>query len=278
MKSIIKFLFSVLLFTTVLSSCKKEENKVFFEGGTNPVLIASNTANMVLDTTDAANRIAIIFNWTNPDYKFNTGISSQDVTYILQVDTTGSNFTNRNLQEAAIVNDLRYKPSVKEFNSFFNKMGLRYGMPHNIEFRIKATLANGLAVPYYSNVIKIVVTPYLDVAVPVPTNGTLWVVGNAFAGGWNNPLSATYTTDQKFTKLSDTKYELIVNFVGGGGYKLVQEMGNWDTQYKAMDGTVFSDGLFERKNADPTFPGAVQAGRYKITVDFILGKYKVEKI
>jgi hypothetical protein len=278
MKNIIKFLFSALFLSALVTSCKKEENKVYLEGATNPVLVASSTATMVLDPFNAVNRTAITFSWTNPDYKFNTGVSSQDVTYILQVDTTGSNFTNPNIQEASIAKELSYKPTVKEFNGFFNKMGLKYDMPHNIEFRIKATLAGGLAAPVYSNVIKIKITPYLDVAVPVPVLGTLWVVGDAFVGGWNNPLAAPYITTQKFTQISVTKYELTVDFKGGGGYKLIQEMGQWGSQYHALDGTVFSDGSFEKKDSDPQFPGATVAGKYKITIDFITGKYKVEKI
>lgn len=278
MKNLIKLLFGSFLLTALLFSCKKDENKVYFEGGTSPVLSTTAPATMVLDTTKASATIALTFKWTNPQYKFNTGPSSQDVTYILQIDTTGSNFTNPKIQEVAIASGLSYSPTVKEFNSFFNKMELMYNKSHNIEFRIKATLAGGTAVPLYSNVLKMVITPYLDVVVPVPVEGTLWVVGDAFSGGWNNPLQAPYDAAQKFTKLSDTKYELIVNFVGGGGYKLIQKMGDWGSQYHALDGTVFTDGVFEKKDADPQFPGATVAGKYKITIDFITGKYKVEKI
>jgi hypothetical protein len=36
--------------------------------------------------------------------------------------------------------------------------------------------------------------------------------------------------------------------------------------------------VFELKDSDPQFPGATVAGKYKITIDFITGKYKVEKI
>jgi hypothetical protein len=280
MKNLIKSILGSFLFTAFLFSCKKDENKVYFEGGTDPVLTASSTADMVLDSTNAANVTAIVFNWTNPEYKFNTGISSQDVTYILQIDTSGSNFTNPKMQEVAIAKNLRYTPSVKEFNAFFNKMELRYGMPHHIEFRIKSTLAGGLAVPLYSNVIKMVITPYLDVAVPIPTHGTLWAIGNAFASGWDNPMKDPYTASQKFTQVSETLYTLTVNFVGGGTYKLIQDQGNWDTQYhpKYSADVPFDAGNFEKKNSDPGWVGPASAGTYKITINFITGTYKVEKV
>ena len=280
MKNLIKSLLSIFLVAVVFASCKKEENKVFYQGGTDPVLTASTTTDMVLDSTNAANRIAIVFNWTNPEYQFNTGISSQDVTYILQIDTTGSNFTNPKIQEAAISKNLRYSPTVKEFNAFFNKMELKYGLAHNIEFRIKATLANGLAVPLYSNIIKIVITPYLDVAVPIPTEGTLWAIGDAFASGWNNPMASPYDNSQKFTKVSETLYELTVNFIGGGHFKLIQKQGHWETQYhpKYSANVPFDGGDFERRDSDPGWSGSTVAGTYKITVNFVTGKYKVVKI
>lgn len=280
MKNILKIWLGYLALTAFLFSCKKEENKVTFDGGTAPVLTASSTANLVLDSTDAANKRGISFTWTNPDYKFNTGPSSQDVTYILQIDTTGSDFTNPNIQEVSIANDLKYYPTVKEFNAFFNKMGLRYGLPHNIEFRLKATLANGLAVPLYSNVVKIIITPYLDVAVPIPDNGTLWAIGNAFASAWDNPMKAPYDVNQKFTRVSETLYELEVNFVGGGTYKLIQKQGDWDSQYRPKyDANVpFDGGNFERRNSDPGWNGPASAGKYKITINFITGTYKVEKV
>lgn len=279
MKHTIKFLLGFFFGMLFLLSCKKEENKVYFEGGTAPVLTASSTTDMVLDTTNAANTKAILFSWTNPDYKFNTGVSSQDVTYVLQVDTTGSNFTNPNIQEVSISNDLKLNPTVKELNGYLNKMGLLYDIPHNIEFRIKATLAGGLAVPLYSNVIKIKITPYLDVVVPIPNDGSLWALGNAFASGWDNPMKDPYTSSQQFTKVSLTLYELVVNFKGGGNFKLIQKQGDWDSQYrpKYSADVPFDAGNFERRNADPGWNGPASAGTYKITVDFVTGKYKIVK-
>jgi len=282
MKKIFQYLFTGAVAVSLISSCKKDEQKVYFEGSTPPVLTASSTATVVLDSTNAANRTGITFTWTNPDYKFTTGVSSQDVTYVLQIDTTGSNFTNPSLQEVSISKDLEFKPSTKEFNAFFNKMGLKYDLPHDIEFRLKAALAGGVAVPVYSNVVKIKITPYLDVAVPIPFDGTLWGIGNAFAAGWTNPMSPSDNAVQKFTRVSETLYVLTTNFVGGGNFKLIQRQGDWDLQYrpKYANGAdvPFATGNFERKNADPGWNGPASAGAYKITVNFITGTYKIEKL
>jgi hypothetical protein len=158
-------------------------------------------------------------------------------------------------------------------------MLLKTGMEHNIEVRIKASLANSTTA-LYSNILKLKATPFMPPPkVPVPTEGTLWIVGNATAGGWNNPLGAPYIDTQKFTQDPNTYtlYTLTVDFIGGGGYKLVQKMGVWGTQYHALDGSIVSGGSFELKDSDPQFPGPAEAGTYKVTVDFQLGKYYVEK-
>ena len=93
MKHISQLLFSIALLL-VMTGCEKAENKVYFEGGTPPQLSAS-TPIVVLEPGLESN-VALVLNWTNPDYKFTTGISSQDVTYTLEMDTLGGNFNSSN--------------------------------------------------------------------------------------------------------------------------------------------------------------------------------------
>ena len=259
----------------LLWSCEKEENKIYYEGGTAPSLAASSTAALVL--TDAnKNNTAVKFSWTNPNYNFTTGLSSQNVTYTLQVDTTGANFTNPAMQQVAIANDLSITYTGKDLNAILTKLNLTENAPHNVEFRIISTLTNN-SVPLISNVIKIVITPYLDVAVPVPTAGTLWATGDAFASGWGNPLPSPYDVNQKFTKVSTTLYELVVNMNASGAYKLIQTQGNWTTQYHMVTGGTASSGTFEYGDANPAFPAPSVAGSYKLTFNFKTGTYTVVK-
>lgn len=282
MKSILKLLFGSLVLGVGITSCEKDENKIYYEGATAPVLTASSTAAMVLNK-DNKDDVAVKFTWTNPDYRFTTGVSSQDVTYTLQFDTAGANFTSPNIQERAIAKELGVTLTVKDLNSFLSKMELNAGTAYNMDIRVKASLINS-ALPLYSNVIKIKITPYLDFAVEPPgtagnnySDGTLWVVGDAFAGGWNNPLLAPYNVTQKFTRIDVLHYELTATFNATGGYKLVQTMGVWGTQYHALDGTAALAGDFEKRDADPQFPSP-GAGNYKIEVNFQTGKYKLTKL
>lgn len=277
MKNMIKLMFGTLFTAAILLSCKKDENKVYFEGGTNPVLKVSSSANLFLDSTKK-NTTALTFNWTNPEYKFNTGISSQTVTYILQVDTTGSNFSNPSIQETSISADLSTSFTVKQVNTFLNKLLLERDIPHNMEFRIKSTI-NG-TVPLYSNVVKIVITPYLDVAVPLPppvppaTIGALYITGNAMPSDWTNAPP----TAQKCTRISLTEYTVTVNFAPGKFYKFLSNLGNWQPQYggKEANGGDFSANMGGGSDPD-AIPTPSVSGSYKITLNFVTGKYTVVK-
>lgn len=288
MKNFIKTILATVLMAATITSCKKDENKIFFSGGTNPVLSASSTANIVLASANNTNP-AVKFMWTNPNYQFTTGNSSQDVTYVLQVDTTGANFKNPKMQERAISNDLSVTLTVKELNTFLTKMELQAGVAHNMEFRIKSTLANN-TVPLYSNVIKISVNNYLDFVVeppgttganPIYSDGNLWIVGDAVASGWSNPLPAPYDVAQKFARAGGPAdvlhYVANITFNATGAYKLIQTQGVWSTQYHAIDGNAKLSGDFEKRDADPAFPSP-GAGLYKVEINFQTGTYKLTKL
>lgn len=267
-------MFLFFLLTTLVWSCDKDENKIYFEGGTAPVLAANKTV-LALSFATAADE-AVTFSWTNPNYQFTTGISSQNVSYVLEIDTTGANFTNPNKKALAISQDLSQTISVATFNDYLlNQLVLKPAKPHNLDIRIKSTLINS-SVPLYSNVLNFTVTPYaIPPKVKPPTDGTLWIIGSAVAGGWDNPIKAPFDVTQKFTRVSETLYELTVPLIAGGGYKLIQTNGVWGTQYHALDGTVVTGGDFEMKDSDPQFPAPAASGTYKITIDFQRGKYTV---
>jgi hypothetical protein len=272
---------SILLssfFLLVLVSCKKEENKIYYEGGTAPVLSAS-TATVTLEPGSEANT-AIALNWTNPNYKFSNGVSSHDVTYTLEIDTMGANFNSSKKYATVIANDLSKVYTVGELNGILgNTMLLQLSPRRNytLQARIVASIGSNVKLP--SNAISFTTKPFAPPPkVQPPTNSTLWATGDAFASGWSNPLGAPYDASQQFTKVSNTLYELTVNMPGGGGYKLIQIQGDWSTQYHMLAGGTWQGGNIEKKDSDPQFPGPPSAGNYKITVDFQLGKFSVVKL
>jgi hypothetical protein len=275
MKKIIKLLACLAITAIVFVSCKKEINGVTYLGGTAPALTASSLAPIVMVKADE-NKTWNTFTWTNPNYQFTTGNSSQDVTYTLQFDTTGSNFKNPNIQEIVVSKDLSRAVTIKEINTAMAKLGLMENLSHNVEIRLRSTLTNSSAA-LYSNVLKQVITNYLDVAVPLPTTGELYLVGDATAGGWNNPVPVP---TQKFTKTSGTTYEITVALTGGKEYLILPLNGDWGHKYAVKDKTVSglnAGGDFGFDLGD-NFPGPSASGNYKIVVDFKIGKFTVTKL
>ncbi|MBS1511146.1 MAG: SusE domain-containing protein [Bacteroidetes bacterium] len=283
MKRIINLSAAILLMVTALVSCKKEINNVTYLGGTSPALTATSLATVVLVKTDE-NKTWNTFTWTNPNYQMSTGISSQDVSYTLQFDTTGSNFTNPNIQEIVVSKDLSRAVTVKEINTALAKLGLLENVPHNLEIRVKSALTNNSAI-LYSNVLKCVITPYLDVAVVLPAdlptpganNGDLFLVGSATAGGWNNPVPVP---SQKFTRTSSTTYEITIALTGGQEYLFLPKNGDWGHKYAVKDKTLsgLNTGGDFLADANDNFPGPSVSGNYKIVVNFKTGKFTVTKL
>ena len=280
MKNISKFVFLLFILTTLIWSCSKDENKIYFEGGTAPVLTASKTA-IALSFANASNE-AITFSWTNPNYQFTTGISSQNVSYVLEIDTTGANFTNPNKKALAISQDLSQTISVGTFNDYLlNQLVLVPAKPHNLDVRIKSTLTNS-SVPLYSNILKYTVTPYAIPPKVVPPgtapnylDGKLYITGDATAKGWMAAGDAEALT-QKFTRKSATVYEITVPLTGGKSYVFVPIYADWTNKYciaTKNDPAEVNGGAFQFGGNDILAPAA--SGTYKITVDFQRGIFTV---
>jgi hypothetical protein len=275
MKRFILQISTLITAVVLLASCEKAENKEIFLGGKSPVLSASVSGSIPLSFATQDNQ-AVKFSWTNPDFEFASGISSQNVTYLLEIDEVGKNFAGPNKKSISVSNDLSVQYTQREFNIVLSDLKLKLGQSASIETRISASLGSD-ATKLASNTLRFNVTPFAPPPkVPLPTQNNLWVVGDAFESGWNNPLPDPFVNSQKFTKVSETVYELVVNFKGGGFYKMLQDNGVWGTQYHMIQGDA-NGGTFEKKDADPAFVGPSAPGSYKIVVNFQDGVFTVTK-
>jgi len=275
MKKYIQSLLFLCIMLVFFASCEKDEARDIYNGGTAPVLTASAKDSIGLNFNTENDR-AITINWTNPNYQFASGISSQNVAYTLEIDTVGANFNGPNKRTVSISQDLTVTYTQKAFNILIADLKVKPGKVAQLEMRLIASLGSP-ATNLISNKLTFKVLPYAPPPkVPIPTFGTLWVTGDAFASGWSNPLGAPYDVSQKFTKVSDTQYELIVALKSTGNYKIIQENGVWGTQYHKVSGDAYT-GIFEKKDSDPGFDAPAVAGNYKIVVDFQAGTYTVTK-
>ena len=114
------------------------------------------------------------------------------------------------------------------------------------------------------------VTPYLG---PVPPPSNLYIVGDATAGGWNNPVP---TPAQQFTRISLTDFQLTIALTAGKGYVFLPLNGDWAHKFggtSATGGTILADGAVPSSNT----PSPAVSGTYLIDVNFLTGQYTLTK-
>ncbi len=115
---------------------------------------------------------------------------------------------------------------------------------------------------------KYTVTPYTG-TVPIPDN--LYIVGDATAGGWNNPVPVPA---QQFTRINLTEFQLTLPLTAGKSYLFLPLNGNWDHKFGgagATGGTLLADNAVPGSNT----PAPAVSGTYKITVNFASNTYSV---
>jgi hypothetical protein len=279
MKHLSKLVFLSSLLFTVIISCKKDENKVFLEEGKNPVLTAS-TGTISL-TFANADKEAVKFTWTNPDYRFTTGISSQDVSYLVEIDKKGANFTSNNKQTVAVSKELSLSLAVGVLNDYLlNQLVLKPTVPVDIEVRVKSNL-NGAATRI-SNALSYNVTPYsIPPKVDTPSTSKLFITGSATPAGWQCACGEAENTAQQFKRQEGgLVYELpSITLTGGGSYLLLPKYADWGAKYGFTgannENNVDGDD-FKANGGDIKAPAAT--GNYKIVVDFQRGKFTVTKL
>lgn len=262
MKKVITSFLLFVLIGGVFSSCKKKVESIEFEGGTPPVFTIENlysqSDTLILNLEDSALPCLNLY-WTNPDYKFTTGVSSQNVTYTFQIDSAGADFFNAKKDAFSVNNDLSRALTVKDLNTYVSNLNLQdTSIIHKLDLRIMSSLLNS-SIPLFSNVINLFVKPYSP-AVP-----TLYITGTATGSGWvNNP-----PPDQKFTYIPSTgKFEITMNFQPSKAYKFLSVWGQWQPQYGGCGASGGDLKVNDGTGSDPVeIPTPAVAGTYKITVD-----------
>lgn len=226
-------------------------------------LTPSSTNPLVLQVTNG-NNTAVSFSWSASMYGNNS------INYALQIDTAGDNFANPQVKQYGTV--LNADLIVNDLNTACINAGAIGGSTKNIEFRIVSYLDNTYTNPLvYSNVVTIGVTTYT----PVPPN--LYIVGDATAGGWSNPVP---TPAQQFYKVDAYSFSIIANLTAGKSYLFLPLNGDWGHKYGgATDGvgaagTLLKDGDVPGSNT----PAPSSSGLYDIVVNFQTNKYTVTPV
>jgi hypothetical protein len=223
---------------------------------------------------------ALNIKWTNPEYTFTTGVSSQDVNYVLEMDSSGAAFANPNAKIYTQAIDLGVVYTVKELNALIVKLNLDTSVAKKLDFRVTATLKEPSSAGYFplASAIKSIWVKTYYVAPPPPPE--LWITGSACASDWTNSPSDV----QKFTWIAGKKFEITMSFVPDKQYKFLTKNGAWQPQWGIPKGTTpdpLGGPIDENPGtgSDPdAIPTPATAGSYKITVDLNLRTFTLAKL
>jgi hypothetical protein len=267
MKQILKtFLFTASL-AIVLFACEKVEPLVVYKNGVTAKLQASATT-IAPKVTDSLTPV-VTFNWTNPQY----ATDSSTVKYVIQIDSSGRNFSKA--ASVVLTNKSSHSMIAKDLNAILLNMGFKYNTAYKVDVRLVTSYANNNE-QLASNVLTLTVTPYVvPPKVTPPASKTLFLVGDATAGGWDNPTVPNPT--QQFTRVDSVTYQGKFYLIAGKQYLALPVHGSWTNKYSVANNNAFglAKGGDFGYNLSDNFPGPAVTGIYIIKFDFQAGKFTV---
>jgi hypothetical protein len=265
MKNILKFIYAASL-VIAFASCKKVGDLPLYSAGIRPTLAASAT-NIAPAATDS-DKAALTLSWTDAMH----ATSAANVKYTIEIDSAGKNFSNPFTK--IITGALNTTFTAKDLNTFLINNGYAIGSTVSLDVRVTSSYANNNE-SLSTDALRIKYTIYkIPPKVPVPTSGRLFLVGDATAGGWNNPVPVP---SQEFSKLDETTWAGVFQLIGGKQYLALPVNGDWSNKYSinnSLPTNTGSSGAFGY-NLNDNFNGPATSGLYKITLDFQNGKYTV---
>jgi hypothetical protein len=256
----------LLAFVGLFDACQKDDVKAVINpaSGVSMTLTPSATT-VVLDSTAAATTTAATLTWNAPNY----GVQVS-VTYTLQIDSMTGGFINPTIVNLGNVATQAYTKAALNLLALNYK--LKPAVAGQIQFRVKADIGVGYQ-SIYSAAVPITITPYSLVIPPkFPVPDSLYIVGSATAGAWNNPVP---TPSQKLTKIDYHTFGAVLQLTTGNAYDFLPVNGNWANKYNVSSSSAnpLSDSFQPSQGPGSDIPAPAASGLYKIIVDFVTGKY-----
>ena len=159
MKNISKIFLAALSLIVVLTACNKIDNLYkldalpMYEKGMSPVLAVSSAS--VAATLADSSKSIVTFSWTNPKYSNDSATTK----YIIEIDTTGSNFTKA--LQIITIGALSSSPTGRELNAILLNLGFKVGVAQTMDVRVLSSYGNNNE-RYASNTVKVTVTPFAE--------------------------------------------------------------------------------------------------------------------
>lgn len=267
MKHIIKWMLSLILIAG-FAACNKVDDLPVYQNGTAPVLTASSLT--VAPAPADSNKTALTLNWTYPNHAVR---DSNSIKYTVEIDSTGKNFSNSYTKVVSGILNTSF--TAKELNTILVSRGYAFGLPVDMDVKVTSSYPNNNE-RLSSSVIKVKMTPYkIPPKIALPASGTLFIVGSATQGGWNNPVPPI---TQKFARLDETTFGGVFKLNVGQEYLVLPVNGDWSHKYSVADKSKagLSDGGDFGLDLSDNIPAPATSGYYTIIIDFQTGKFSVK--
>ena len=273
MKKFFKSIFAIVLIGVSAYSCSDDTLQSVAETpAEGKFLLTNSTSEIVLKNRDSDINIAVTLNWDNKSWY---GIDTP-LTYTLQMDKSDGEFLSP--QEIAIASGNTISLTHADLNAKAFALELTPEVASKIKVRLKANLKYG-AVPIYSNVNILTVTPFSTLILKYPMPAELYLQGDAVPSNWGTPVPDI----QKMVQIDDHRFGLIVALTGGKNFAVITAASTWsDPAYVTMEANVTpqSSGTFEPRGSTTNWGGTpikspAASGVYQIILDFTTGIYTV---
>lgn len=211
-----------------------------------PVITSPTSGtNFVLDINNQSSVISTV-KWNdyanygvNVNYKI--GVAAQGATVFQDAGSTANirqfDWTNKILNDAVL------------------KTGAQPNVASQIDVKVTATTqSTGGTITIDSDVVTITVTPFSN-------NVTLYLIGDATAGGWDNSVGNA----NMYPLLGDHNNSTLYTYTGffkAGGFKIIKDKGSWTNQYGQGSGSGVLDTSGGSGNINITADGY-----YKVSID-----------
>jgi starch-binding outer membrane protein SusE/F len=273
MKKFFKMIFAIVLIMVSAYSCSDDSlQSVAAPPAEGKFLLTNSTSEIVLEKKDADKKIALTLNWDNKSWY---GVDTP-LTYTVQMDKSDGEFASP--QEIAIASGNNISLTHADLNAKAFALELAPEVASKIKVRLKANLKYG-AVPIYSNVSTVTITPYSTLILKYPMPTELYLQGDAVPSNWGTPV----TDIQKMAQIDDHRFGLIVTLTGGKSFAAITAASTWsDPAYVTLDANTIpqSTGNFEPRGSATNWGGSpikspAVSGVYQVIFDFTTGTYSI---
>jgi hypothetical protein len=273
MKKFFKIVFAIVLIIVTVSSCSDDTLMSVAEPPADGKFLLTNSiSDILLAPKDAEKNIAVTLNWDNKSWY---GIDTP-MTYTIQMDNGDGEFVSP--KEISILKGNNISLTHYDLNVQALALQLTPNVASKIKVRLKASLNQG-ALPIYSNVSTLTITPYSSLILKYPMPTELYLQGDAVPSNWGTPVP----DKQKMTQIDDHRFGLIVALTGGKSFAVISAASTWsDPAYVTLDANPIpqSTGNFEPRGSVTNWGGTpikspAVSGVYQVILDFTKGTYTI---